>query len=422
MTGDWREIFSRLLDEEDLSEADARLLAMALRDPPHRREAIEWLRFEAILRSRFSPTPQIIGRSKARLVERVLERETGPSDRLPSGRSRRRRISMILAAAAALAAAVLGTWWLTRDTYPRPEIRGDVRILRGGVATASGTRPRRGDTLIAGPGGASLTLGGYCRIRLDPRAEVVIAGYPQKEEIELQNGRVVSQVDPGRGRYSVRTLHGSIEVAGTEFAVALEDPKPKGETSMNPAQKSLARMLTVSVIAGTVVCHLGEKTLTLGTNESYLFAGDREEGKTHGTVVSAGEKELQIKAGNATVTLTVSAEKKLIVKEVSQLNPGDAVTATWVAEEGRKFVTRLDGRGKVVGKVTRVEAPWIEITPENGKTQKFMPKWIGGMPADGGGHDKKVLTAIREQKVGSVVEITWVIEEGKRVVDIKPVH
>ena len=47
-----------------------------------------------------------------------------------------------------------------------------------------------------------------------------------------------------------------------------------------------------------------------------------------------------------------------------------------------------------------------------------MPRWVGGMPKNGGGHDKTVLAQFHAVKIGQKVELSWVIDEGKRVTGV----
>jgi hypothetical protein len=193
------------------------------------------------------------------------------------------------------------------------------------------------------------------------------------------------------------------------------------------------------VLSGAVVCHFGQNVFTLGPGQDCVYAGDEErhherggeeghkakgdeEGsKARGIVVSVEEGVLKLKSGDRTATLRAAPDNKLARHEIAQLSPGDVVTVTWVAREGEKWVTDVSGKGTLVGTVTRIEENTITVTPEGGKPQKFIPPWIGGMPADGGGPDKGVVAKIRKQKVGSKVKLTWDLVEGKRVVDIEVV-
>jgi len=56
------------------------------------------------------------------------------------------------------------------------------------------------------------------------------------------------------------------------------------------------------------------------------------------------------------------------------------------------------------------------------KARVYVPHWIGGAPAQGGGPDKKMVAAFGKLKVGSRVEVTWEFEERLRAVEVKVLH
>jgi hypothetical protein len=75
--------------------------------------------------------------------------------------------------------------------------------------------------------------------------------------------------------------------------------------------------------------------------------------------------------------------------------------------------------GTVTGTVTAKDKNWIEVKADGEeKGRRYVPRWVGGMPAQGGGPDKKMLQAISEVKVGSRVKLEWEFEERARVVKI----
>lgn len=151
------------------------------------------------------------------------------------------------------------------------------------------------------------------------------------------------------------------------------------------------------------------------------IAGEDALRKTAGTVVSSSEQAVKLEADGQTLVFTVPKASHLAVLEASQLVPGDNVTITWAPDGDNKLVRKVDGRGTLIGTVSRLGENWIEVTPANGKPQRFVPRWVGGNPADGGGFDKEMVRLIREQKVGAKVALTWEMPEGKRVVGLKSV-
>jgi len=75
--------------------------------------------------------------------------------------------------------------------------------------------------------------------------------------------------------------------------------------------------------------------------------------------------------------------------------------------------------GTMTGTITEKGETWIRVKDAEGNSERFMPRWIGGMPNDGGGLDKDMLKQIAAVKAGDKVEVKWVFEERKRVVELK---
>ena len=75
----------------------------------------------------------------------------------------------------------------------------------------------------------------------------------------------------------------------------------------------------------------------------------------------------------------------------------------------------------MAGKVVVLKDTWFEIKTKEGekeRVERFMPKWIGKNPSEGGGLDKEMLKEIGKLKVGDTVSINWVYDERKRVTKI----
>lgn len=79
-------------------------------------------------------------------------------------------------------------------------------------------------------------------------------------------------------------------------------------------------------------------------------------------------------------------------------------------------------KGKVIGILVGIgkEKKAIEVKADGEeKARVYVPHWVGGAPAQGGGPDKKMLKVFSELKVGSRVEVTWEFEERLRAVEVK---
>jgi hypothetical protein len=81
-------------------------------------------------------------------------------------------------------------------------------------------------------------------------------------------------------------------------------------------------------------------------------------------------------------------------------------------EEGRKGTTI----GVLVSKGENV----IELKADGEeKGRKYVPQWVGGAPAQGGGFDKAMLKTFKELKVGSRIQVDWIFEERLRALNVK---
>lgn len=77
-------------------------------------------------------------------------------------------------------------------------------------------------------------------------------------------------------------------------------------------------------------------------------------------------------------------------------------------------------QGRTMGFLTAKKDNFIEVKADGEvKGRKYVPRWIGGLPADGGGFDKAMLKTFRTLKIGSRVEVNWVFEERLRAVKVK---
>ncbi|MBM4034478.1 MAG: FecR domain-containing protein [Planctomycetes bacterium] len=190
-----------------------------------------------------------------RLVDLLLSEELGGerppdlADKVLARAFGRRRGALWIAAAAAAVLVAIGLWALLAPSYPEPLASGSYLVVGGG-------KVRRGSTIVRSDAPATLTLGGYCRIELDPRTAVVIEGQPRAEQVFLERGGVACKVDSQAGTFAVRTDAGTASVAGTEFCVQLiEDDAASG------------KRVLVRVAAGAV-------TVSGAWGESRLAAGE----------------------------------------------------------------------------------------------------------------------------------------------------
>lgn len=279
MTNDWRELLDRVLDGEDLASDEAAVLREALSDAQLRDRAAEQVRSRGDLFAELSaPAVDDVPLSRDRLLAQVILREKSlavhQSQRDTGWRTAGRRVVRSPAAVAAIAAvfvAVLGLGLIVLwNRYPQPLAAGDFRVVPAGRDETSGHGLQRGALVIAGQGGAELRLGGYCHLVLQPDTELILAGQPRAEEVEVRAGRVTARIVPERGAFTCRTPLGPLRVLGTEFVTTVEHPHfSQGEGPM----KRLT-VVTVAVLSGVVGFDLAGQSGTLTAGASRTFAAE----------------------------------------------------------------------------------------------------------------------------------------------------
>jgi hypothetical protein len=101
--------------------------------------------------------------------------------------------------------------------------------------------------------------------------------------------------------------------------------------------------------------------------------------------------------------------------------PGQDGTTTDDNSSAQQEKPPAQKAGSFVGVVTGKGESWIAIRPDGEhESQKFIPRWVGGAPNQGGGFDKDALRAIAEIAVGSHVSVTWIWDEHYRLTGLKP--
>ncbi|HUT35106.1 MAG TPA: hypothetical protein VNE39_16565 [Planctomycetota bacterium] len=276
------------------------------------------------------------------LLEALLLDTLAPAAR--PARPRRRLAGPLLATAAALivltgAAVYL---WPRGAVYAEPRATGDFTVASAEGKPMAQASPLRGRRVVAGKAGARLAAGGYCDVGLDPGTVVVVSGKPRSEVIEIEDGRAVCRVEPGKGEFAVLTPRGILEVVGTEFEVAVRYPGRKGETGV--AQWKRTAVVTVAVLAGLVAYQFGDLAGELGPGASKVFAGEAGAGKR----IVAGKATYKPKGDNP-----AWAEKGRIVGLVRQC-PGCTIEV--LDAEGKEVVLSTT----VAAKGTVYELQWLK--------------------------------------------------------------
>jgi hypothetical protein len=180
-----------------------------------------------------------------------------------------------------------------------------------------------------------LSLGDYCLIDIDPGSQVIIEGHDGAEQIYLRRGKVVCDVDSGKGGFTVRTVAGSVVVKGTRFSVGVIDAS-----------------MSVEVMEGTVAAigEWGERVLRAGESAT-LPELRRVEQKDEPKIDPVPEKP-DVKQEKPKITAPVKTpETSPAVKEalealeelISQYADKHGVSA---AEAGQEIAKQLEDSGQ----------------------------------------------------------------------------
>ena len=116
-----------------------------------------------------------------------------------------------------------------------------------------------------------------------------------------------------------------------------------------------------------------------------------------------------------------------LVDDVSHLYVPNRVKVQWSKAEGADHATATAvhnlrpeaNEGTISGKVVaKSDDEWIEIKQTHGPLRRYIPRWTGGLPNQGGGLDVVAKELIREAEIGSDVNATWFYDERIRLVSL----
>ena len=114
-----------------------------------------------------------------------------------------------------------------------------------------------------------------------------------------------------------------------------------------------------------------------------------------------------------------------MLETIAKIPVSNLVRLEWKMEEHRRIVRievvkPAEPSGTVTGKVVAKGETWFDLKPEGkGPTERYVPEWHGGAPAEGGGLDKEMVSAIGKLKVGDTAKVAWRYDERKRVVGVE---
>jgi hypothetical protein len=166
-----------------------------------------------------------------------------------------------------------------------------------------------------------------------------------------------------------------------------------------------------------------------------------EQGGAAGIVVEKGDNWFSIVTTGVTLKFTApwvgdasGGFDKQVLKQIAALKGGEYVRIKWRYHERLLAldVTVSGGQekadanftegqaGTLSGTITDRGDTWVVIKTDGDKPQtlKFMPRWVGLNPDQGGGFEKQSLTLIKTTPIGAKVKVEWVFQERLRIVKL----
>jgi hypothetical protein len=113
-----------------------------------------------------------------------------------------------------------------------------------------------------------------------------------------------------------------------------------------------------------------------------------------------------------------------MIEIIKKIPVSNLVKLTWQMQEHRRIVSLetivpKEKSGTVVGRVVAKSEAWVDVKPEGGPTERYLPRWSGGAPNAGGSLNRDTLRAIAALTIGQKVRIQWTYDERKRVIKIE---
>jgi len=257
------------------------------------------------------------------------------------------RGAAIAAVTAFAVVCVLAGWW-TVGRYPEPQATGSYKLL-------DATEVRRGAVLVTEDQPASLALGGYCQVRLEPNTKLRIEGKRDAEQVFLEKGAVQCDVTPGRGAFAVCSRAGTVSVVGTSFSVKLLERK--GAETLGSIRKT-AWVLAVAVTAGSVSVEHNGGVFNLLAGSQQIFGEEPATGPKQPVPPRGAEK------------VTITGMGKALGHASGKLDPVVANATVTVKEHGVEVVYYIHGWGGIII-AKQADGKKVEVTgflgEKNGK-------------------------------------------------------
>ena len=307
---------------------------------------------------------------------------------------------------------------------------------------------------------------GMAAIRMDGGASLVVEGpsifsINKPNELFLQEGKVLVRLRDD-GDISIQTPHATVRDLGTEFGImasagedsesqfdvfegeveiisrvdartkrtfeAGEGGKIAGKRKLEKYESSVAPYVNLTSFAPQI-CLASSKVA-----KKKNLSGSKT-GYTEGILVEKGNSReigfwLDVRPdGGKDVGEIVVPDK--LSEEFHELVSHNRVKVIWKKTSREKhpvatsikLVRPAENKGTVEGLVVaKSDNEWIEIKPAEGTMRRYVPRWLGGPPNQGGGLDQEAKDLIRQAEIGSTVQAKWIWDERIRLVSLRKIR
>ncbi|MHC4202644.1 MAG: hypothetical protein ACYSU0_21840, partial [Planctomycetota bacterium] len=173
---------------------------------------------------------------------------------------------------------------------------------------------------------------------------------------------------------------------------------------------------------------------TVALTKSAGARASRTAGKAAGILTTKGPGWIEVKFDGERVARRYvplddprGRPDQTMIAKIRKLIPSNLVNLVWKLVGGRRRIVAVETvvpaemSGTVTGTITAKGGAWIDVkplAPGGVPTERYMARWMGGMPAAGGGPERPIVAAIARLAVGSRVKLDWMYDVRKRIVKL----
>ncbi len=110
-----------------------------------------------------------------------------------------------------------------------------------------------------------------------------------------------------------------------------------------------------------------------------------------------------------------------VLNKIKEVRTGNRVELYWSYDEyfraiNLRILKPSRSHGTLRGVVVDKGDHWIDVMPPKESLERFVARWLGSRPEEGGGLDEEALAVIAKTEIGEAVLFDWIYDDRKRVV------